>query len=165
MLLEYYMTNIESGEIPVQLTYFEDFSIGEIIPGEQDYEVTRDEIIEFARKWDPHPFHVDEEAAGASLFKGLTAPATLVVAIAGWLWHRTVKKPALTAGLGWEEVRFLAPARPGDRLSITLKCIDARLSGSRPDCGILSTEIMVTNQNGEPVLSILDSCLVKKRPE
>lgn len=145
------------------LTYFEDFRIGQVVSGKQSYEVTRKEIIEFAKKWDPHPFHTDEQSAGDTIFKGLTAPATLVIAIASWLWHTVDEKPALVAGLGWDYVRFAAPVRPGDRLTIVFECVDARPSESKPDCGILSTKVTVTNQNGEAVLKLVDNYLVKRR--
>ena len=153
----------DKGVESMPIKFFEDFSIGDEISGKQDYEVTKEEIIDFANKWDPHPFHTDEEAAIYSIFKGLTAPATLVIAIAGWLWHRVEDKPALIAGLGWDEVRFLHPVRPGDKLSITFKCIDARPSESKPDCGILSTRVTITNQKGDPILRLFDKYLVKKR--
>ena len=145
------------------LKYFEDFHIGQVVSGKQSYEVTKKEIIEFARKWDPHSFHMDEKSAGDSIFKGLTAPATLVIAIASWLWHGVNEKPALVAGLGWDYVRFAAPVRPGDRLSFAFECVDARPSESRPDCGILRTQVTVTNQNGEAVLKLVDNYLVKRR--
>jgi len=147
----------------VTIKYFEDFRVGQTVKGKQYYEVTREEIIEFARKWDPHSFHMDDSAAGDSIFKGLTAPATLVIAIASWLWHTLESKPALVAGLGWDYVQFAAPVRPGDRLSFAFECVDARPSESKPDCGILSTRVTVTNQNGEAVLKLVDNYLVKKR--
>lgn len=145
------------------LKYFEDFRIGQVVAGKQSYKVTKEEIVEFARKWDPHSFHIDEDAGNNSIFKGLTAPATLVLAIASWLWHTVEKKPALVAGLGWDYVRFAAPVRPGDRLSFAFECVDARPSESRPDCGILSTQVIVMNQNGEAVLKLVDNYLVKRR--
>jgi acyl dehydratase len=147
----------------VPLTYFEDFRIGQVVSGKQSYEVTRKEIIGFANKWDPHSFHTDEKSAGDTIFKGLTAPAALVIAIAGWLWHTVDEKPALVAGLGWDYVRFAAPVRPGDRLAIMFECVDARPSESKPDCGILTTQVTVTNQNGDAVLKLVDNYLVKRR--
>jgi acyl dehydratase len=150
-----------SNQVP--LKYFEDFSIGQVVSSKQTYEVTKEEIIKFARKWDPHQFHTDEKYARDSIFKGLTAPASLVIAISGWLWHRVEEKPTLVAGLGWDHVQFAAPVRPGDRLSISFECVDARPSESKPDCGILSTKVTVTNQNGEAVLKLVDNILVKKR--
>jgi acyl dehydratase len=147
----------------VPLKYFEDFRIGQVVSGKQFYEVTKEEIIEFARKWDPHSFHTDENAASDSVFEGLTAPATLVIAVASWLWHTVESKPALVAGLGWDYVRFAAPVRPGDRLAIMFECVDARPSESRPDCGILTTRVTVSNQNGDAVLKLLDNYLVKRR--
>ncbi len=147
----------------MSLRYFEEFSIGQVISGTKQYDVTKEEIIEFARKWDPYPFHTDEKAAKDSIFKGLTAPATLVIAIASWLWHRVNGKPAMVAGLGWEEVLFLKPVRPGDKLSIRFECVDVRPSESKPNSGIVSTRVTVTNQKGEAVLSLLDSYLVQRR--
>lgn len=143
--------------------HFEDFRVGDVIQGGQSYVVTKEDIIEFAEKWDPHPFHTNEESARSSIFKGLTAPAAMIVAIAGWLWHRADRKPVLAAGLGWDEVRFLEPVRPGDILSIKYECTDARPSNSKRDFGVICTEVAVTNQRGIPVLTLRDSYLVRKR--
>jgi len=143
--------------------YFEDFSVGDVIQGGEAYVVTKEDIIEFAEKWDPHPFHTNEESARSSIFKGLAAPAAMIVAIAGWLWHRADRKPCLVAGLGWDEVRFLEPVRPGDILSIKYECTDARPSSGRRDCGVICTEVTVTNQRGVRVLTLRDGYLVKKR--
>lgn len=145
------------------LKYFEDFRIGQIAKSKKYYEVTKEEIIEFAKKWDPHSFHIDEKSADDTIFRGLTAPATLVIAIAGWLWHTVDKKPALVAGMGWDHVQFVTPVRPGDRLSISFECVDARPSESKPECGILTTRVTVRNQNGETVLNLVDNYLVKRR--
>jgi acyl dehydratase len=147
----------------VPVKYFEDFHIGQVVKGKQYYEVTKEEVIEFARKWDPFPFHTDERAAKDSIFKGLTAPAVMVIAISSWLWHTVDGKLAMVSGLGWKEVRFLQPVRPDDKLSIKFECVDVRPSESKPYCGIVSTRVTVTNQKGEAVLSLLDSYLVQRR--
>ena len=145
------------------IKYLEDIKVGDKFSSGQDYEVTKEEIIEFATKWDPNTYHIDEDAAKDSMFNGLIAPASLVIAIENWLWHRIANKPALVAGLGWDDVRFVAPVRPNDRLSMVFECIDIRPSESIPDCGILRSNLTVSNQNGKPVLTLTDSYLIKKR--
>ena len=143
--------------------YLEDIKIGDIFSSGQDYEITKEEIFEFANRWDPNTYHLDEDVAEDSIFNGLIAPACLIIAIESWLWHSIENKPALVCGLGWDEVKFVGPARPGDRLSLHSECIDIRPSDSMPDCGILRTNLKVSNQNGEPILTLTDSYLIKKR--
>lgn len=147
--------------MPVQ--YLEDISIGDRFSSGQDYKVTREEIIEFAQKWDPNTYHIDESAAQHSIFNGLIAPASLIIAIESWLWHTVENRPALVCGLGWDNVRFIAPVRPNDSLSMDFECIEVRPSESMPDCGIIRTNLKISNQHHEPVLMLTDSYLIKKR--
>jgi len=145
------------------IKYLEDIKVGDIFYSAQQYEVTKQEIMEFAYKWDPNVYHIDENAAANSIFNGLIAPASLVIAIESWLWHSIENKPALVCGLGWDEVRFVAPVRPDDRLHLHSECIDVRPSESIPGTGILQTNLTISNQNDEPVLTLTDSYLIKKR--
>ena len=145
------------------IRYLEDIKIGDIFSSGQEYRVTKEEIIEFAHKWDPNIYHIDEKVAENSIFNGLIAPASLVIAIESWLWHSIENKPALVCGLGWDDVRFVAPVRPDDRLSLHSQCIDMRPSESMPDCGVLQTNLKILNQNDEPVLTLTDSYLIKRR--
>ena len=135
-------------------TYWEDFkvgrreSIGSVV-------VDRDEVIEFARRYDPQPFHVDEEAAKQSIYGGLIA--------SGWHTCSMVMRVMCDAYLleaaslgspGLENVRWLRPVRPGDTLTAYRTIEETRLSGSRPDRGIVKTLWEVENQKGELVLTM-----------
>jgi acyl dehydratase len=153
--------------------YFEDFEVGtKIAVGE--YLVTKQEMVEFAKKWDPQPYHVDEKAGEASAYGGLTASGSHIMAIRTWLLHHgkdSSKSPqqeeqaAIIGALGWDEVRFQNPVRPGDRLFLTREVLEKRESRSKPDRGVVQQLMTVSNQNGEPVLIHKDSILVAKRPD
>ena len=142
--------------------YFEDFRVGERRTA-GDYLVTEKEIVEFASKWDPEPFHIDRDAAQASVFAGLTACGTHIIAIRNWLIHRLPDKAHVVAALGIEELRFAAPVRPGDRLSLTIECVETRPSLSKSDRGIVRSLLTVTNQEGETVLTTKEAVLVARR--
>jgi acyl dehydratase len=142
--------------------YFEDFRIGEqTTVGE--YLVDEEEIVEFASRWDPELFHIDRGAAKASVFEGLTACGTHIIAIRNWLIHRLPNKAHVLAGLGIDELRFAAPVRPGDRLSLTTECLEVRPSSSKPDRGVVQSLLKVTNQDDQTVLTTKEAILVKRR--
>ena len=143
--------------------YFEDFTIGSR-RSFGGYEVTREEIIEFARRWDPQPFHTDEAVAQASVFGGLTASACHTFAISSVLTSRHPDAIRTVAALGFEEMRFPNPVRPGDRLSFVSECIDRRESRSRPNIGIVTQRSTLMNQDGLPVMAMRVSFMVEKRP-
>lgn len=144
--------------------YYEDIEIG-AISRFGSYEITKDELIEFACKWDPQPFHVDEQAAEASIHGSLIASGSHIMAIrTRLLFHYTGRLAAL-ASIGWEEVRFHNPVRIGDQLSVTLEYLDKRESRTKPDRGIVRARIIVTNQKGAPVLEHIDVMLIAKRNE
>ena len=144
--------------------YFEDIELHDKKTAGK-YSVTKEEVIEFARKWDPQPFHVDEEAAKATQFGGLIASASHTVAISFWLLNRAGKGIAAISGLGWDKMHPPHPVHPGDRLSLSMECIEKRESRSKPDRGILRHKIRVTNQNGIPVSTFETTTLVKRRPQ
>ena len=143
--------------------FFEDFVPGEcVIVGSHD--VTTQELIQFASTWDPQPKHTDPISAQESQFKGLIAPGTYTMAISVRLLVASSVHPiAVVAALGWDQVRFQAPVRPGDTLTLSRRCIEARSSESRPEMGIVRNEVIVVNQAGTPVLTFQDSILVFKR--
>jgi acyl dehydratase len=142
--------------------HFEDFHLGEDTTV-GNYLVTTDEIIEFARKWDPQPFHVDEEAAKQSIFGGLIACGCHLVSISILLENESLTKPNIIAGLGWDHLRFPNPVRPGDKLSLTVVCLEKRELKSRAEQGIVRNLVTLTNQRGEPVLTYQDTIIVAKR--
>ena len=143
--------------------YFEDFPTGST-RSFGEYEVTRDEIIEFARKWDPQPFHIDETVAQSSVFSGLTASACHTFAISSVLMSRHPDITKTVAALGFEDMRFPNPVRPGDRLSFVSECIARRESRSRPELGIVTQRSTMMNQDGLPVMTMTASFMVEKRP-
>jgi len=144
--------------------YFADYTVGESFE-HGAYEVTAEEIMEFARRYDPQPFHLDLDAAAASVFGGLTASGFHVEAMQGALIHASPEADAAgMAGLGWDEVRFRNPARVGDALSVRFTCLEARPSGSKPDRGIVRNMIEVLNQDQQVVLSSVHNVLVRRRP-
>jgi acyl dehydratase len=144
------------------MRYFEDYIVGQVLPiGE--YELTTHDIISFAEKWDPQFFHLDEEKAKASLFGGLTASGCHLLAITIRLIMHSQSQGAALAALGWDEVRFTHPARPGDRLSLTVECRQARPSRSKPDRGIIHNHYVLKNEEGQVVLSYTATILVQKR--
>jgi acyl dehydratase len=146
-------------EASLYLRNFEDFEIGCRVPSDE-YTVTADEIVEFARKWDPQPFHVDEKAAEESVFGGLIACSCHVMSISIRLMQSKQLKTNIVAGLGWDEVRLRSPVRPGDKLVQTVECLSKRPSNSKPNTGIIRNSIELVNQNGETVLSYKDNILV-----
>ena len=145
--------------------YFEDYAEGEEHAAGV-YEVTADEIVEFARKWDPQPFHIDEELARDSVFGGLTACSAHIFSIfciTSQSWQSGVVQQAV-AGLGFDEMRMLRPVYAGDTLRCLSTIADLRVSGSRPDCGIVSYFTRLVNQHGDTVFSIRAASMIARDP-
>ncbi len=146
------------------MKYFEDFSPGECATV-GSHHVTLEEIVQFARAWDPQPTHVDAGAAPDSQFRGLIASGAHLMAISVRLLVTSQEQPvAVVAGLGWDEVRFLAPVRPGDTVTLLRRCVEARPSRSKPDRGIVCNALQLINQDGAEVLAYRDTILVHRRP-
>ena len=145
--------------------YFEDIAVGDKTISESRT-VTKEEILDFAHKYDPQPFHIDEEAAKKSIYGGLIA--------SGWHTASTLMRLLVDnmtnnrAGLGspgFDDLRWILPIRPSDSLRYESTVIEARKSESRPDMGIERAEIKLFNQNDEVVLSMKSIGMVKTRPE
>ncbi|MBT3991959.1 MAG: acyl dehydratase [Rhodospirillaceae bacterium] len=149
-------------EQPITVKAFEDYVIGEKLEL-GSHLLEREEIIEFAKKWDPMPFHIDEEAAHASIFGCLTAAGAHMASIRIKIIQDIGVNPYVVAALGWDKVRFIRPGRVGDELFLTVECIEKRLSQSKPDRGIVNLQFEMTNQDGELVFSMLDTILVLKQ--
>ena len=144
-------------------TYFEDLEQGyESEIG--TWELTPDAVAAFAREWDPQPFHVDPEAAKQSIFGGLTASSLHLFAICTRLFFDHEDRIAVLAMLGKDEIRFPNPARAGDTLRYSTKCVEARASKSKHDRGIVTLADTLSNQAGEPVLTQRVTLLVARRP-
>jgi acyl dehydratase len=135
--------------------YFEDFEPGQVYEL-GSHTVTEDEIVDFARSWDPQPFHIDPEAAKSSPFGGLIA--------SGWhtgsLWMRLyvtsmLGSAAAMGSPGIEELRWLAPVRPGDTLTARLVVLDTTPSERNPARGTLRSRGEMVNQDGVTVMSMI----------
>ncbi len=130
--------------------HFEDLREGEPLPC-RPFSLERSEIVEFGRKYDPLPFHVDEEAARNSLFGGLIASSLHTLSACTRAVVEAQGDVAILSGLGIDEVKLFQPVRPGDVLSVDARWSDLKRSRSRPDRGIAGLRCTVTNQRGETV--------------
>lgn len=142
--------------------YFEDAVVGYRTSG-YEHRVTDAEIMDFARQWDPMPFHVDAELAKQSPFGGLIASGGHVYAIFLKLAHRQERKLAVIAALGVDEMKFSSAVRPGDTLHLEGECQSARASASKPDRGIATFLFRLINQRGETALELRQPLLLARR--
>jgi acyl dehydratase len=144
--------------------YFEDFAPGDEFhtPG---VTLTEAEIIDFALRFDPQPFHLDAEAARATIFGGLIASGFHTAALTFRLFLQTNALAAASLGSpGIDELRWLRPVRPGDTIRAVVQVVEARPSTSKPDRGVVTVKYTTVNQRGEPVLTMLSRQLVRRRP-
>jgi acyl dehydratase len=144
--------------------YLEEFSPGQKF-GSGKLRVERERIKSFAAEFDPQPFHLDEEAAGNSVFKGLAASGWHTAALTMRLLVESELKPAGgIVGAGFEEFRWPRPVRPGDELHLESEVLEVRASKSRPDQGVIKVRTTTMNQNAEPVQVFVGSLIVPRRP-
>ncbi len=135
-------------------TYWEDFKTGER-ENIGSVLVDKDEVVAFASRYDPQPFHVDEEAAGQSIYGGLIASGWHTCSMVMRLMCDSYLLESASLGSpGIENVRWLRPVRPGDTLTAYRTIEQTRVSASRPDRGIVKTLWEVENQKGELVLTM-----------
>ena len=146
------------------MIYFEDLVVG-TKQAYGRYEVTREEVIEFATKYDPQPFHLDDDAAAQTHFGRLSASG----------WHTCAMVKAMlvenfmgqkSAGLGspgLEDLKWKKPVYPGDTLRVESELIEKRRSQSRPEMGLTKTRIQVFNQNDQMVMESTNIGLMQVR--
>ena len=140
--------------VPVNERYFEDYVEGASLEYGQ-ITLSADEIIEFARRYDPQPIHIDPDAAARGPFGGLIASGWHTAAVMmRLLADNFISHVAGMASPGVDEVRWLLPVRPGDALSISVTVLEARRSRSKPDRGIVRTHVEVLNQKKEIVMTL-----------
>jgi acyl dehydratase len=148
-----------------RMIYFEDLEIGaETYFG--SYAVTREEVLEFARKYDPQPFHLSDEEAAKTHFGRLAASGWHTCAMTMAVIARFVVKDE-QAGLGSpgvDELRWLKPVYPGDTLHVRGKIVDKTPSRSKPEIGSFRTETTVTNQDDVPVMRFTSIVLIRRSP-
>ena len=131
--------------------YWEDLNEGERLScSPVIFEQT--EIINFAKRYDPQPFHLDEVIANASIFGGLTASSLHTLAACTRVVVEAQGDLAIMTGLGIDEVKLFNPVRPGDVLSVEAYWADLKRSRSKPDRGIAGLKCKVSNQRGELVV-------------
>jgi acyl dehydratase len=147
------------------MIYFEDLEIGkETHFG--SYEVTREEVIKFAAKYDPQPFHLSDEAAAQTHFGRLAASGWHTCAMTMAVIARYVVEDE-QAGLGSpgvDELRWLKPVYPGDTLEVRSTIVEKTPSRSKPEIGSFRSQTTVTNQDGVPVLRFTSIVLMRRRP-
>ncbi len=132
--------------------YFEDLQPGMKFPSIRTYKVTAEEIKEFAERYDPQPFHLDEAAGESSFFKGLAASGWLTAAIVMRLRVESIRIAGGMIGAGVEEIRWMQPVRPGDVLRTEAEILNVRPSSSRPTYGVVRSRTTVFNQRDEMVM-------------
>lgn len=143
--------------------YWEDFAVG-LTREFGGVTVSKDEIIGFAKQYDPQPFHVDEEAARRSAFGGLIASGWMTAGLAMrmacdafWLEAASLGSP------GVENLRWTKPVRPGDTLKMRLTVLEARPLRSKPNVGLLKNRWEVLNQHGEIVMEMQGLAMLSRR--
>lgn len=146
------------------MLYFEDFPIGERRKfGTRS--VTEDEIMSFARDFDPQPFHTDRAAAEASIYGGIIASGWHTCSIAMRLICDGFLLDSASLGSpGVDEVRWKKPVRPGDALTLFGTTTIAKASTSKPDRGVLTNLMELVNQNGEVVMTMHAMTMIGRRP-
>jgi acyl dehydratase len=147
------------------IRYFEDYQVGEAAEFGA-YEVTEQEVLDYARRFDPQPFHVDPEAAKRSMFGGIIASGwhTGAMMMRMFCEHGHVGGPTL-ASPGFDDLKWLKPVRPGDRLSVRQTVKEVVPSKSRPDRGLVKFDTTVLNQAGEAVMTVTTMVFIRRRTE
>jgi len=147
------------------MRYFEDFQVGQVHEL-GTYVVSREELLAFARQYDPQPFHLDEEAGRQSIYGSIIASGWHTAAICHRLLVESLLKESASMGSpGLDELRWLLPVKPGDTLSARIEVLATTPSRSKPDRGSLKTRMEVRNQRGEVVMTESATVLFRRRPE
>ena len=126
--------------------------------------ITEEDILEFARRYDPQPLHTDAVRASAGPFGGLIASGlhTLAISIRLMVGSDTFNADDQLGSPGIEELRWLHPVRPGDTLHVVGTIIDTRLSKSRPGVGIVRYNLDAINQKGETVMTMVSAAFMRR---
>jgi acyl dehydratase len=143
--------------------YFEDFTPGQTIEHGPRL-ITREEMVAFAAQFDPQPMHLDEEAGRNSLLGGLGASGWHSCGIMMRMIYDAILVDAASMGSGGvDEVKWLRPIRPGDRLTLRATVLETRISRSRPEMGIIHWRYELHNAHGEHVMTMVTPAMMQRR--
>jgi len=146
------------------MQYFEDIEPGRTAAFGR-YEVTADEVREFASKFDPQPFHLSKEEAAKTHFGRISASGwhTCAMTMAMLVENLKANRQAGLGSPGIDQLRWIKPVYPGDTLRCESTVIEKRRSQSRPEMGIFKSSLTVFNQNDEPVMTMISNGLIQVR--
>jgi len=147
------------------MQYFEDIQVGSKTRFGR-YEVKREDVVDFATKFDPQPFHLSDEAAAKTYFGRLAASGwhTCAISMAMIVENLAANQQAGLGGIGIDALRWWKPVYPGDVLSCEIEILEKTPSRSKPDRGSYRSRIAVYNQDDEKVLSYENTALIRTRP-
>ncbi len=147
------------------MQYFEDLEVGHVARF-GGYAVTREEVVRFAERYDPQPFHLSDEAAAETHFGRLSASGwhTCAMTMAMMVENLRAQRQAGLGSPGIDQLRWLKPVYPGDTLRVETEVIEKRRSESRPEMGIFKSRVTVFNQDDVAVLSMISNGLIRTRP-
>ena len=146
------------------MSYYEDIEIGRSQTFGR-YEVTREEVMDFASKYDPQPFHLDDDAAAQTHFGRLSASGwhTCAMTMAMMVENMKTQQQASLGSPGIDNLRWKKPVYPGDTLTCESEVLEKRRSKSRPDMGLFKSRNVTKNQDGDVVLEMVSNGLIKVR--
>ena len=143
------------------MLYYEDITVGEsVFVG--THLVSKQEIIDFAKQWDPQPFHTDEVAAEQSVIGSLSASSAHTFSLTALINHHSERNLAVQALLS-TEFTLPHPVKPEDTLTQTNTCLEKRISNSKPGVGILKTTTVLRNQQDIVVMEMFSTFMIKMR--
>lgn len=146
----------------MRVRHLEDFAAGQTFRT-STMRIDREQIKKFAAEYDPQPFHLDENAAQKTMFRGLAASGWHTAAISMRLIVDSEFKPAGgLIGAGFDELRWPRPVRPGDDLHVEIEIIEVRVSKSKPDVGIIKVKMTTLNQHSEAVQVSVGNLIVQR---
>ena len=147
------------------MQYYEDLKVGATARFGA-YPVDRDEVIAFAGRYDPQPFHLSDEAAAATHFGRLSASGwhTCAMTMAMLVEHMKIDRQAGLGSPGIDQLRWVKPVYPGDTLRCETELLEKRVSASRPEMGITKSRMDVFNQHDALVMTFVSNGLIRTRP-
>lgn len=149
----------------MSILFLDDFTPGQRFAGPTRIRIDEDRLKAFASEFDPQPFHLDEVAAGASIFRGLAASGWHTAAVTMRLLVDSDFQPAGgIVGAGFDELRWPQPVRPGDELRVECEVLEVRPSKSRPEQGLIKVRTNTLNQDGAVVQTSVGNLVVPRRP-